>query len=223
MSVFFRKNIRTIIIIGLVLFLIISTIDIYKRLGSWLVLDDTLPHKADILFVFAGDVQRIQYAAKLITRYSESTLICSQIDSLRIEKIIDTTPYQIKVANYSSSTIDEITFLKKHLGDNSIKNADILLLSSPYHMRRISIMAAIEFRGKTDSNNFFFVPVEGNSVKNQKDAFVKWWKTKKCISAVHSELAKIGYYFIVYLNPFLNSDSIEMHIKGSKFTRNRSF
>ncbi|MDG5815764.1 ElyC/SanA/YdcF family protein [Chitinispirillales bacterium ANBcel5] len=177
---------------------------LYRDIGNWLIVSDPLPDCADVIFVFTGDFERIDYATILLERYPEGQLVCAKRDAERLKRRLgeEATNSNIRIAEKCQSTIEEVYYLKKFLEREALEDGTVLLVSSPYHMRRISFMVKRVIRGEMDRRvRFKYVPIEGGSVRNKREKYSEWWKESKITERVGSELLKIVYYFLVVANP----------------------
>ncbi|MDD4899231.1 MAG: ElyC/SanA/YdcF family protein [Candidatus Omnitrophica bacterium] len=173
-----------------------------------------LPHKADAIVVFAGGVgesgmagqglkERVEYAIELYRKgyakhiiissgetylFNEPTLIKGLADSLSIQENV------ITLEDKSSSTYDNVRFTNEILQKNHWDA--ILLVSSPYHMRR----AALVFNKIAKDRKITFTPVPYSSfyahpLRNAQGKII--WKriTLRQIKGVWHEYLGIIYYF----------------------------
>ncbi len=221
-----NRSSRKKIILALIPATIMATglgIYFFINLGRWLVVNDPLPQKADLLFVFSGDGSRVDHAAQLMSgQYPDALLVCAAHDAVRIRRKYPEIAQKITihVADSSDSTIEELRLLRRELrgdfgfdyhNDNGIK--DILLVSSPWHMRRISIMNSIVMRGeKSRRYNFHHIAAFTDAFSEEKLNESRWW-TQSWANIVRMEVKKIGFYFFVVLNPFLDERSIKEELR----------
>jgi uncharacterized SAM-binding protein YcdF (DUF218 family) len=152
----------------------------YRRLGRWLLIKDRLPEAIDLIFVFGGEETRKGYSAELANRFPESRLIVSHhnrpralrqfdkmgIDSSRIIAVVDTC----------TSTFSEISYLADFLAGAAVPpDPHIALVSSPYHMRRIRIIAGsllADTRARC-----YLLPVPFERYQMDTHAYDRWWES----------------------------------------------
>jgi len=179
----------------------------------WLVVFDPLPEKCDIIFTFAGENDRISYSKELFKKYPKSLWILSyskktiknvlykeNLDTTRII-IIDTcknTFSEVKcICDISEKIIKDSTFFSKLKEIGKYKqenNVSILLVSSPYHMRRIKIMSSrLKF---SKFVKLYLIPVPFEKTICSEECYKNWWKNKALSRVVFQEIQKIIYFII---------------------------
>ncbi len=88
------------------------------------------------------------------------------------------------------STVDEALAVRKYIAATC--SADTLVLvSSPAHMRRASMIFRAALREENNSVYVGSVPSDYSSFKSDK-----WWKRKEDIQSVVSEFVKIGSFLL---------------------------
>jgi uncharacterized SAM-binding protein YcdF (DUF218 family) len=176
---------------GLLVFIPISASNQNERTLAFLIKESP-----DLIAVFTGDSKRIEQALKLTKKYpsaklfisgvhkknSFSTLLNKQIENPReflenqnINAVID-----YKSKNTLENVISTIRFI-----EGKEKYSNIIIVSSDYHILRISILEDII---KNDQNiNFYYYPT--------KTDYSKWNNIKKILK----ESIKILKTFSLYL------------------------
>lgn len=193
-----KKNVL-IILISLAL-ISISFIHAYRNLALWLFLSDPIPEKLNYICTFAGSSDREPYSLELLKSYKEATWIVNsfrkQLKRWAFQNGIDSN--RIVVTPVCNSTLEEITSFReivtrlesqpKHQSANKHKPA-IGFVSSPYHMRRISILFALS-RNKAFRKGFF-LPVPLDRTPFARGKLQNWWKDKYLNYLVKEEVLKI--------------------------------
>jgi hypothetical protein len=176
-------------------------------LGKWLVTADTVPLHLDLICTFAGDRQRVDYSKELMQQHPLAHWVMSdykngygrllqkdEFDMHRVS-IIDTCKNTLSEVLAFRKWIDSVYTLKcavKQDKDGSILHVG--LISSPYHMRRIRMMANRHLKKKNVQFYCIFVPF--NSYNWDDTTFRYWWRSDQIASYVYSEIAKIAYFIL---------------------------
>ncbi|KMQ51538.1 hypothetical protein CHISP_1546 [Chitinispirillum alkaliphilum] len=183
----------------------------YRNAGNWLLIQNPLPPDADLVFVFGGDVKRVEYAFGLMENYPDAILVCAERDFDHLkrrypERVGD---YRIKIADKCESTIEEVRFLRSLLAEENRPYMSVLLVSSPFHMRRISVMVNMVMgRALRRDIQFLYTPYDSEENSVRIESYSKWWETESTKGIVQSELLKLTYYFLVVVNPLMDENRI---------------
>lgn len=176
----------------------------FSRLGQWLVIADPLPPSLDVIFVFAGEAYvRVDYASELAKRYPTARLLVSGRNykgtMARISAAgIDTT--RAEFTDDCRNTWEEIRFLTQWLSEtaNATQNDEnnqvtLGLVSSPYHMRRISLLARRQSLGS--HAEAFFLPhsMQPDSTGRRS----QWWTAPESRVLALTETVKIAHNALV--------------------------
>lgn len=191
-----RDKLRLFVVsILMVLILIVS----FLNLGNWLILKTEVPVSADYIYVFAGDgnFNRETAGVTLGISYHDPVLIVDSlwynkhiVNNVRAKHLISKLEkMQVEVIGPSSSTYDEISNLKNWLKDKGDFKKNLILISSPYHMRRISLICQKLKLHKYVSYHLLAFNVDNS--KNYKYAPARWWKAKKNRERTLSEYFKM--------------------------------
>lgn len=192
-----RTIIPIIIVFALCVALAAGTLA-FRGAGTWLVANDPLPARVDILFSFGGEWAREQYVRELAARYPAATVVVSTPGKSRFlrkvrESGLDSARFVI--VDTCSSTLSEIRFLgafvKNYRGATPVTG----LISGPYHMRRIRIIVGREWRRDTPAKPCY-LPVPLERYGKTADDYRHWWKAKDLRHLVTIELGKIAVYLI---------------------------
>lgn len=181
-------------VVVVVVLCVVSTLSIFiiRNLALWLYVDESLPENCDLIFSFGGDHKRMLYASELKRKYPESKIVVSG-------KKYDWVLKKMAVNGLDSSntqfidtfenTLAEMQFIKEY-SEKLVKDFDVILISSPHHMRRISYL-----KNKLLSSaegTYHMTPVPLSFYEDYKGYDLKlWWKNKKLRKFVLSEIFKM--------------------------------
>lgn len=191
-----RKNLILFCLTGFLIALFLS-IFTYRNLALWLFLSDPLPQHLDYICTFAGSSDREPYSIELLKKFKDATWIVNN-NSRRFKKWatqngIDSN--RILITPICNSTLEEINSFKEIITrrekSNGLRSSPIIgFVSSPYHMRRISVLFALS-RNKFFKNGFFLpVPIEKTSFSKEK--LRVWWKDTCTKRVVTDEIKKMA-------------------------------
>ena len=182
-----------------------------SRAGHWLVRND-VPLHADVIVVLMGsfpervlqayDSWRTGLAGRIIIveesmgpfrrledRGAHIVSNSEQAVSSLIELGVPGDSI-ILLPGDARSTVDEALAVRKYIAATC--SADTLVLvSSPAHMRRASMIFRAALREENNSVYVGSVPSDYSSFKSDK-----WWKRKEDIQSVVSEFVKIGSFLL---------------------------
>ncbi len=186
--------------------------------GKWLLVENPVPDKLDVVFTFAGDGARVNYSRELMGRNPAAHWLLSDykngyarllrkdgFDMNRVSSVDTCSSTQSEVAVLDSwiktGKIEKALMLSHNDGSKTIPasygKSQILhvgLVSSPYHMRRIQMM--VNWTDLRDSVQFYYLPVPLDRYNWNRKMFGSWWKHKNLRTIVISELQKIGYFLL---------------------------
>jgi hypothetical protein len=208
-----RKRVYLSIAAGTVLFLG-AALACCTALGTWLAVNDPLPSRLDVLFMFFGENARFSYSRSLMERYPEAHWVLSD-NFHRYSRILSREGYDMsRTTSFDSCryTLSEITALAGWLHDNrkaltgpaphdSSAQARphpvrVGLVSSPCHMRRIRCMAGDVIRDTAYECLYLPVPLERYGWTRAD--LRHWWRNRALRSWVMSETAKILWYWLFH-------------------------
>jgi len=198
-----RKTLR-FAFIGIFIYLLIFKTPFIWFLASPLRISEA-PQKADAIVVFGGGVgetgspgkstiERTRYAAGLYLKgYADKilfssgyTYIYNDADNMRLFAISMGIPKKdIILEKEATSSYENVIFSKKIL--SQLKYDSILLVSSPYNMRR----AALVFNKQGKGLKVFYVPVEKSQFYDRTHGV-----RLEQIKAIMHEYAGIVYYWL---------------------------
>jgi len=191
-----------IVIVFLLCILFLMGAVAFRRLGMWLVVADPVPAQVDLIFTFAGEIERVSYSKALMKKYPDAHWLLSDYKNgySRILRQNGFNMKRVSTIDTCSNTLAEVRALYDWINsDNNTINKDSLsvgLISSAYHMRRINMMIQNKFLGE-NAVHFHYLPVPFDSSRLSKEMFKTWWKSGKVKPHVISELQKIVFYMII--------------------------
>lgn len=176
------------------------------RLGDWLTPSDVLPERIDLIVTFGGDTRRVEYSKELMERYPEAHWFLSDYKN-GYGRLLQKNDYDMKrvtIVDTCTSTLSEIHAAAQWI---TVAGAPVLpaaigngrpllvgLVSSPYHMRRIDLMAHRYL--KSQNIRYVLLPVPFGKYKWEKKTFQYWWRNEFITSTTIQELAKIVYFLL---------------------------
>ncbi len=202
----FSKPSRLVLAFIVVLFLFTAMRDFpaltLSAIGDALVIQDEL-RPVDVIHVIAGDDYRTQYAIQLYQQGYAKMLFftggwCtfhgydhgSHAQQLALEAGV---PPQAIAYDDSKvlSTYDEALLLASYLAKNQPAYRSIMVVSDPYHMRRVQWTYRHIF-GK--QLTIFLAPVPFAQTPFSE----QWWTDQRSSNYVREEYGKLVYYFLRY-------------------------
>lgn len=177
----------------IIIFLLAILIYYYLLPGvaSLLVFRTDLQH-TDVIIILSGDKERLPYGVKLYKSNYSDKIILSGSDPSSKEKSIKlgANSKDIILENKSTTTYENALFSRNIMIQNNFTSA--IVVSSPYHMRRVSWLFGREF--KNDNITLLYSPVDNSWFKPEK-----WWTNERERQIVINEYAKFIYYILVFL------------------------
>lgn len=184
--------------------IVIVAVITFRHIGTWLVVTDAPPVSLDAVCTFAGENVRVDYSKKLAESYLAAQWFLSDYKDGhgRILQKNNFDMSRVFITDTCKSTISEITAIGRWVNNLRIdqdRKGDtgtlhIGLVSSPYHMRRISIMANRRLR--TERIRIYFLPVPYDYYPWNRDSFRHWWRSNTTVSITTSELLKLSYFML---------------------------
>lgn len=182
------------ILIGLVFFVLVLEKNFFlNEIGNFLIVKSALK-PADAIVVLAGDeYERVKYAVTLYQKGMAKYIIMSgkitegdsvsEAESMKDEAVQMGAPAKnIILETKSGHTYEHPLFIKPILIERNFKT--VIIVSSPYHMRRVSILFDREFH--TTPIKLIYSPVEHSWFHAER-----WWKNKTARRIVLSEYLKM--------------------------------
>lgn len=178
------------------------------RLGDWLTPSDPLPGNLDLIVTFAGENVRVNYSRELMSRYPEAHWLLSDYKNGygRLLQKNDYDMRRVTIVDTCKNTLSEVhaaaayipVFLKeKPVRKDPKQRLTVGLVSSPYHMRRIDLMAR-RYLGGPDVR-YFLLSVPLQKYQWGEKTFRYWWRSNVITSVTMLELMKIGYFLLTGL------------------------
>jgi len=156
---------RTLLLLVLIV-IVTAAILLFRNAGVYLLVNDPLPGKLDLLFTFAGENARNRYSEELLKQYSDAHWLLSDYKDgyVRILRRDSFDMSRVTIVDTCKNTFSEVLALKTYLEnpkDNILRDHQkplhIGLISGPYHMRRIQLMTKKAIT--SDSINIYYLPV----------------------------------------------------------------
>jgi uncharacterized SAM-binding protein YcdF (DUF218 family) len=191
-----RGALFSLVTIGILLFAL-------SRVGNWLTVSHPLPDDLAFICTFAGDGRRVEYSRELMLQYPQARwlLLDYRNGHGRLLEKGGFDMSRVHVIDTSKNTIAEILAIRSVinvLADSALHTAalplHIGLVSSPYHMRRIKIMADRHL--KQPGIQLHLLPVPLNAHDWTPDTFRYWWRSGRITSITITELSKLLYYLL---------------------------
>lgn len=195
---------------------------LYRGLGEWLVIEDELPERVDVIFTFGGETVREQYSRELMDTHPGAIWVNSTFDaevrSRQLDPSIDTS--RLVLVDSLEDTWGEVRFIRGWLLDRLAatdppsdtaqpepgeptpggptsdlappNSLNVALVSGPYHMRRIRTAAVRMI--SDDRIDLYYTPAPRSRYPFAHDAYRYWWRDKTLSNIVKSECVKTVYY-----------------------------
>ncbi len=203
---------RIIFFIVLIL-LTVTCIGGCRRAGIWLVKEDEPPHADALVLLMGNFTDRVLQTADLYGSGLADRVIIAE-ESMggykgltdRGVKIISHTSQAVSslvalrvpadsitvLPGDARSTLDEAVIVRNYLGTNPEIDT-IILISSPYHLRRASMLFEKAFK---EAGLSVFTGTSGSGAYTDFNAD-RWWRSKEDIQHVLTEVIKIGSFMTV--------------------------
>lgn len=176
----------------------------FRQAGSWLIVNNPLPERIDVICTFAGDSRRVEYSRELMLKHSGAQWFLSDYKD-GYSRLLYKANFDMKrvmVVDTCKSTFSEVSafgsmlegYYKARFGVRSDTVLNVVCVSSPYHMRRIQIMAQRHIKNNTVRISCCPVPLD--RYKWSADTFRFWWRSNTIISITSLEFLKLGYFML---------------------------
>ena len=212
-----KKKTIFIFISSCLLFFVVAGIYTYRNLAFWLFLADPLPEHLNYVCTFAGSSDREPYSIELLKLFEEAIWVVntnnSKFKKWACQKGIDSN--RIIITPKCNSTLEEINSFREiiiriELESGSSNKPLIGFVSSPYHMRRISVLFTLSRNKYFQKGLFLPVPIERTNVS--RDKLRSWWKDKHTRQVVRSEMEKMVGNIILKV-PLIGDKIKELYYK----------
>lgn len=181
-----------------------------RRAGTWLVKEKVPPHADALVLLMGNFTDRVLQTADLYGSGIADRVIIAEESMGGYQGLIDRG---VKIISHTSqavsslvalgvpadsitvlpgdarSTLDEAVIVRQYLGANPEIDT-IVLVSSPYHLRRASMIFDRAFE---EAGLPVFTGTSGSGAYTDFDA-TRWWRTKEDIQHVLTEMVKIGSF-----------------------------
>jgi len=200
-----------VVLFSLLVLIAVADITGCRRAGEWLIRDDDPVHGDAMVLLMGGISDRVLQAVDLYNEGKASRMIIVE-ESMGVYKklekrgvrIVSNTAQVVNAAVALGVPIDSINILQ---GDaestmteamvvrdyliNDDKTDTIIIVTSPTHSRRASMIFTTAFRKKE-------MPVYVVSMPSKYSSFDSdyWWRRKEDIQKVLSEYVKIGSFIL---------------------------
>ena len=155
-------------------------------MASFLIFKTNIRH-VDTIIVLGGDSERLPYGIKLYKSNYSNKIIISGGDISKKQILESGVPLNdIILENKSTTTYENAKFSREIMLRNNFKSA--IVVSSPYHMRRTSLIFGNIF--KKDNIILLYSPVNNSWFKSDN------WTNKLEMKVILEEYAKIVYYIV---------------------------
>jgi len=202
----------------IVFFLVLATLSAAciggcRRAGTWLVKEKVPPHADALVLLMGNFTDRVLQTADLYGSGIADRVIIAE-ESMggykgltdRGVKIISHTSQAVSslvalgvpqdsitvLPGDARSTLDEAAIVRNYIGNNPDTDT-IILVSSPYHLRRASMIFNKAFK---EAGLTVFTGTSGSGAYTDFDA-ARWWRSKEDIQHVLTEVIKIGSFVTV--------------------------
>lgn len=197
---FMRK--KFFIPLFLVLAIGVLLLSAFRSVGTWMTASDPLPDSLDIICTFAGDRHRVTYSKELMKKYRNAHWILSDYKNgyARLLRKSNYPMNRVTVIDTSANTLSEINackiWIRSYLNNPSTAPTQLQVgfISSPYHMRRIHLMAKRKLTNP--SIQYYLLPVPKERYHWTDKSFKYWWRSRRTTSIVFTELAKTAYFYL---------------------------
>ncbi len=212
---------KTFFLFGLssLLLFVAAGIYTYRNLAFWLFLADPLPENLNYICTFAGSSDREPYSFELLKLFEDAIWVVnsnnSQLKKWASLKGIDSN--RIIITPKCNSTLEEISSFREIITRIELQSSPndkplIGFVSSPYHMRRISVLFTLSRNKYFQKGLFLPVPVERTPFS--RDKLHSWWKDKHTREVVAEEMKKMAGNVILKV-PFLGDNIKKMVYKNT--------
>lgn len=190
----------------IVFFIVTATVLlIFRQLGNWLVASDPPPEHLDVICTFAGDSRRVVYSKEFMHRYPQAHWFLSDYKDGhgRLLQKSNFDMSRVTIIDTCTNTVSEIVSLRHWLdrcrpvppsGGGAAVRINVGLVSSPYHMRRIRIMA--ERCLNRPDVRWYLISVPLEEYQWDHNTFRYWWRSGNVASITLLELLKIVYFLL---------------------------
>lgn len=176
------------------------------RLAAFLLVNEP-PVRSDVIFVLDGGDERVLHGVKLYQAGHAPRIWFSlgpgeapdvfDLRSVRVARALEhirrqgVTEDRMTVEGRARSTNDEATLAKDFAAREGCQSA--IVVSSPFHMRRVAMIFRRVFRGSGVRLTFCGVPLEDEDL-----SLDRWWTREREMIWVNNEYCKLALYCFKY-------------------------
>lgn len=199
------RGVRRVVLIAVVAIAVLALVawrPVLTGLGRLLIVDEP-PVPSDVVIVAGGDVDRIAYGADLIRGGTAPRLLvlispshCSAFWGFRCDQAIvrrllemGLRKEQVIIEERSHSTHTEAVYSRQDMERESLASA--VVISEPFHMRRISLAWRRAFADTGVRLTFTAIPFERTGMRLEG-----WWTREEELLFVFQEYVKLGLYWV---------------------------
>jgi hypothetical protein len=191
----------------------------FRNLGNWFSAEDPLPSRIDVLLTCAQEVPRLKYSRELFDKYSPARWIVSKAAcdciALKFVPPADSAALlaakgpvrlsgNITLVDSCESTLGEILFLNSTLASlrqsGGNKPLSVAIVSCPYHLRRLRMLAALT-ASKRPGVQISFLHPPLSYYRQGPLAYKKWWQFRYTRWRLGSEAAKMAATLLTWFIP----------------------
>ena len=200
----FRGATRAILValVALVVLALVAWRPVLTGLGRFLIVDEP-PVPSDVVVVSGGDVDRILYGVDLVQGGTAPRLLvlvspadCPDFWGIRCEQFIvrrvlemGLRKEQVIIEGRPHSTHTDAVYSRQDMEREGLASA--VVVSDPFHMRRISWAWRRVFLGADVRLTFTSIPFERTGMRLEG-----WWTREDELLFVFQEYVKLGLYWV---------------------------
>jgi hypothetical protein len=193
-------RIKILLIPAALLLAVFAATALATRAGSWLVVEDPVPPRIDVVFTYTGENNRENYSIELVKKTGAFWVLSGRDAKATTQRVaaagVDTSRFLF--TGDCENTWQETTFItrwvNRSLNDGRLAHqngpAVIALVSSPAHMRRIRL-GVHKLAAHTQDARFVYLPMPDTMSIVGRRALSSWWRTESARNTVYFEMAKI--------------------------------
>ncbi|MFH1538771.1 MAG: YdcF family protein [bacterium] len=196
-----------IAVVALAAVAFVARVPILRGAGNFLHVA-AAPEKADFIYVFAGGIaERCERGFELYEKgYADRILTAGSLISDQVKVLglgyteaemnmmmlikLGVPPGKIVAPRVGTSTLEELLYIRDYMDENKLDTA--LLVTSPFHSRRVKMAAEKVFKG---TGRRIIV----TSSRWSEIDLDNWWKEERSLIIVQNEYIKLLLYYFKYV------------------------
>ena len=199
------RGVRRVVLIALVVLVVLALVawrPVLTGLGRFLIVDES-PVPSDVVVVSGGDVDRILYGVELVQGGTAPRLLvlvspadCPGFWGIRCDQFIvrrllemGLRKEQLIIEGRPHSTHTDAVYSRQDMEREGLASA--VVISDPFHMRRISWAWRRVFAGADVRLTFTSIPFERTDMRLEG-----WWTREDELVFVFQEYVKLGLYWV---------------------------